>query len=48
MNNKVVDMINKYGEENDFYGRINEDDIKLVEHMLSIIFPEGYRWFIRN
>ena len=41
-------MIKKYGEENDFHGKINEDDIKLVEHSLSIIFPESYRWFIRN
>ena len=48
MNKKVVDMIKKYGEENDFYGRINEDAIKLVEQRLNIIFPEDYRWFIRN
>ncbi|VYT63121.1 SMI1/KNR4 family protein [Clostridium paraputrificum] len=48
MNNRIVDMIKKYGEENDFYGRINEDDIKLVEHRLGMIFPESYRCFIRN
>ena len=48
MNNKIVDMIKKYEEEIDFFGKINEDDIKLVEHSLSIIFPESYKWFIRN
>lgn len=48
MNNRIVDMIKKYGEENDFYGRINEDDIKLVEHRLGMIFSESYRCFIRN
>lgn len=48
MNNKIVDMIKKYEEENDFYGKINEEDIKLVEHSLNIIFPESYKWFISN
>ena len=48
MNNRIVDMINEYGEENDFYGRINEGDIKLVEQRLGMIFPESYRCFIRN
>ena len=48
MNKKIVDMIKHYGEENDFYGRINEDDIKLVEKSLNIVFPESYKWFIRN
>lgn len=48
MNNKIVDMIKQYEEENDFYGKINEDDIKSVEQSLSIIFPENYKWFMRN
>ena len=29
-------------------GKINEEDIKLVEHSLNIIFPESYKWFISN
>ena len=48
MNNKIIDMIKRYGEENDFYGKISEDDIKLVEKSLGIIFPESYKWFILN
>ena len=48
MNNKIIDIIKRYGEENDFYGKISEDDIKLVEKSLGIIFPESYKWFILN
>lgn len=48
MNNKIVDMINQYGEENDFYGKVSEGDIKSVEESLNITFPESYKWFIRN
>ena len=28
--------------------KISEDDIKLVEKSLGIIFPESYKWFILN
>lgn len=48
MNNKIIDMINEYEEENDFYGKISEDVIKYVEKKLSIIFPESYKCFILN
>ena len=36
MNNKIIDMIKRYGEENDFYGKISEDDIKFVEKKVSL------------
>lgn len=48
MNNKIIDMIKQYGEEDDFYGEIKEEAINFVEQSLSLTFPESYKWFICN
>lgn len=48
MNNKIVDMIKQYSEEDDFYGKTNEVDIKIVEKSLGIMLPESYKWFLSN
>ena len=48
MNDKVLSIINNYKEVNDFYGRVEEDDIRVVEKNLNVNFPESYKYFIRN
>ena len=48
MNNKILEMITQYEEDDDFCGEVSEADIKLVEEKLNVIFPESYKWFVRN
>ena len=48
MNNKILEMITEYEEDDDFCGEVSEADIKLVEEKLNVIFPESYKWFVRN
>lgn len=48
MKKQIINLIKQYEIENDFYGKVSEDDIKYVEESLGITFPESYKWFIGN
>jgi hypothetical protein len=45
---KVLEMIARYEEENDFYGKLKENDIEYVQSVLKVKIPESYSWFILN
>ena len=40
MNNKIIDVIKRYGEENDFYGKISEDEKHIVRRYVTKKFLE--------
>lgn len=48
MNEKIFEMIEKYGDDTDFYGKVSEKDISKIEEMLNLQFPHGYREFVKN
>ena len=48
MNNKLLEMINEYIEEGDFFGEVSYDDIKKAERTLEVSFPPEYKEFIKN
>lgn len=41
MNEKIFEMIEKYGDDTDFYGKVSEKDISKIEEMLNLQFPHG-------
>lgn len=48
MNSKILDMINRYVEEADFFGEITEESIVHAEKELGIAFPIAYRAFVHK
>lgn len=45
---KVKDFINRFGEDDDFTGGINEEKIIDIQTKLNVELPESYKWFLRN
>lgn len=48
MNERIIQMIEDYGEEDDFFGSVSEEDIYNAEEKLGVKFPQSYRNFIKN
>lgn len=48
MNEKIIKMIEEYGEERDFFGGASEEDIRNAEEMLGLKFPQSYREFLKE
>lgn len=46
MNKKILKMVEEYEEDNDFFGPVDESEIKRVEEVLKITLPNQYREFI--
>ncbi len=48
MNQKLIKMIERYGEEDDFYGEASEAYILKAEEELKVTFPRSYREFVKR
>lgn len=48
MNKKVIEMIDIYRQEGDFFGEVTEKHIINAEQMLGLKFPQGYRDFVKK
>ncbi|HEY2495012.1 MAG TPA: SMI1/KNR4 family protein [Paenibacillus sp.] len=48
MNEKIIQMIEEYGEERDFFEGASEEDIRNAEEMLGLKFPQSYREFLKE
>ncbi|GAA0127532.1 type VII secretion system immunity protein YobK [Clostridium sp. CTA-19] len=49
MQEKIISMIEKYSEDEDFIGKISNDEIiSDSKKELGINVPEQYKWFIKN
>ncbi len=48
MNEKIIKMIEEYGEERDFFGGASEEDIRNAEEILGLKFPQSYRAFLKE
>lgn len=48
MDERIIKMIEKYGEEDDFFGEVSEECITKAEETLSVRFPQSYREFIKK
>ncbi|KML07893.1 spore coat protein [Rossellomorea marisflavi] len=48
MNQKLITMIERYGEEDDFFGEVSESYILKAEEELNVTFPRSYREFVRR
>lgn len=48
MNKKILEMVKKYEEDKDFFGSVDDREIKKVEAVLKITLPDQYREFIRQ
>lgn len=45
---KIIKMIELYGEDDDFFGEVSEEYIKNAEEKLGVKFPNSYRDFIKK
>lgn len=48
MDERIIKMIENYGEEDDFFGEVPEEYINNAETKLRVTFPRSYRDFIKN
>jgi hypothetical protein len=48
MNEKLLDMIEEYSEEKDFFGEVSEEHISNAEKSLNLKFPRSYREFVQK
>lgn len=48
MNNEILQMINEYDEESDFFGEVSEDAITEAENMLGVNFPTQYKEYVKK
>ncbi|RSK29712.1 SMI1/KNR4 family protein [Bhargavaea beijingensis] len=48
MDERIIKMIENYGEEDDFFGEISEEYINKAEEKLRVKFPLSYRNFIKK
>jgi hypothetical protein len=47
MDNTIIEMIEEYMEDKDFFGPADEEKIEKAENTLGIKFPKEYREFIQ-
>ncbi|MCY8233460.1 SMI1/KNR4 family protein [Priestia endophytica] len=48
MNLKILQMINEYDKESDFFGEVSEDAITEAENRLGVNFPRQYREYVKK
>ena len=48
MDERIIMMIENYGEEDDFFGEVSEEYINNAEEKLRVQFPRSYREFIQK
>lgn len=48
MDERIIKMIENYGEEDDFFGEVSDEYINKAEEKLRVKFPQSYRNFIKN
>lgn len=48
MDDRIIKMIEYYGEEDDFFGEVSEEYINKAEEKLGVKFPLSYRSFIKK
>lgn len=48
MDSKIIKMIEDYGENKDFFGKVSEEQICNAEEKLGVVFPQSYRNFVKN
>jgi len=48
MDERIIKMIENYGEEDDFFGEVPEEYINNAETKLRVTFPRSYRDFIKK
>lgn len=48
MDERIIKMIDNYGEEADFFGEVSEEYINNAEEKLRVKFPRSYRNFIKK
>lgn len=48
MDERIIKMIENYGEEDDFFGEVSDEYINKAEEKLRVKFPRSYRNFIKN
>lgn len=48
MDERIIKMIENYGEEDDFFGEVSEEYINKAEEKLRVKFPRSYRDFIKK
>ncbi|RIJ66295.1 SMI1/KNR4 family protein [Rummeliibacillus sp. POC4] len=48
MDERIIKMIENYGEEDDFFGEVSEEYINKAEEKLRVKFPRSYRNFIKK
>ncbi|SDC80479.1 SMI1-KNR4 cell-wall [Melghirimyces thermohalophilus] len=45
---KILSMIQQYGNNRSFTGPVDDSRIKQIENMLEVTLPDDYKWFVRN
>jgi antitoxin YobK len=48
MNSEILQMIDEYEEDKDFFGKPSEEAIKKAEDRLEVTFPPQYREYVKN
>lgn len=48
MNSEILQMIDEYGEDKEFFGKASEETIKKAENRLGVTFPPQYREYVKN
>ena len=48
MDERIIKMIENYGEEDDFFGEVSEEYINKAEEKLRVKFPRSYRDLIQK
>ena len=48
MDERIINMIENHGEEDDFFGEVSEEYINKAEEKLRVKFPQSYRKFIKK
>ncbi|WP_170105022.1 SMI1/KNR4 family protein [Desmospora activa] len=46
--NKIIELINLYGEKDDFSERASDKQISKIEQDLDVILPNSYQWFLKH
>lgn len=46
--NEITEILSRYSEKSRFFGKVTDDYIELAEKKLQVVFPDSYKWFIRN
>ncbi|RIW28913.1 SMI1/KNR4 family protein [Bacillus salacetis] len=48
MDERIIKMVENYGEEDDFFGEVSEEYVNKAEEKLRVKFPQRYRDFIKK